>query len=252
MLKHNFVKTGIVVATMASALVLSQASNAALTYSNDFEGFVSGDVGDGWTIGNIVNGGAWWGGSVAAPGDYNNGYSAIVSEGGAAQGTQQLSIFNDYNPWSPFGDGTQGIEVQAFVYKDVGFIGLDDVGTTLTFSFDAKLGNLAAPSQADAFIKVLDSVGGSYAEFVLVEFDSDASLTTGWSEGLSLSFDVDASLVGQLVQIGFTNTAVDYGATGVVYDNLNVGVAAVPVPAAAWLFGSALLGLMGISRRRAS
>ena len=29
-------------------------------------------------------------------------------------------------------------------------------------------------------------------------------------------------------------------------------VAAVPIPAAAWLFGSALMGLMGISRRRKS
>ena len=29
----------------------------------------------------------------------------------------------------------------------------DDVGKTVTFSFDAKLGNLTSPSTANAFIK---------------------------------------------------------------------------------------------------
>jgi hypothetical protein len=36
------------------------------------------------------------------------------------------------------------------------------------------------------------------------------------------------------------------------FDSTSFDVAAVPVPAAAWLFGSALLGLMGISRRAKS
>jgi len=33
-------------------------------------------------------------------------------------------------------------------------------------------------------------------------------------------------------------------------DNLNITPAAVPVPAAAWLFGSGLLGLIGVARRK--
>ena len=35
---------------------------------------------------------------------------------------------------------------------------------------------------------------------------------------------------------------------GIILDNVSVGV--VPIPAAAWLFGSALLGLVGYSRKR--
>lgn len=250
MLKTTVIKKTLLAAAVTSAVVFSSVGNAATSWSTDFESYTTGDVED-FVIGNIVNAGAgWFPGSFGAPGDYNNGYSAIVAEGSPAQGSQQLSVFSDYNGWSPF--STAGTTIQAFVYRDVGLIDASDVGTTLTFSFDAKLGNLAAPSQADAFMKVLDSVGGTYNEFVNVSFDSDAGLGTEWSTQ-SVSFLVDASLVGQLLQIGFTNTATDWGPSGVVYDNLSVGeVSAVPVPAAAWLFGSALMGLMGISRRRKS
>ena len=53
------------------------------------------------------------------------------------------------------------------------------------------------------------------------------------------------------MQIGFDNTTdAAWGATGMAYDNLSVtSASAVPVPAA-WLMGSALLGLAGISRSR--
>jgi hypothetical protein len=252
MLKKEVYKISLTALAMSTAIAYAPVSSAALAYSTNFESYTSGDVED-FKIGNIVNGGAgWFPGTFGAPGDYNNGYSAIVHEGGPAQGNNQLSVFSDYNPWSPFTAGA-GTTIQAFVYRDVGFIDASDVGTTLTFSFDAKLGNLAAPSQAEAFIKVLDAVGGTYNEWVNIVFDSDANLTTDWSGG-SVSFLVDASLVGQLVQVGFNNTATDWGASGVVYDNLCVGsgcgAPAVPVPAAVWLFGSGLLGLVGVARRK--
>lgn len=248
MLQKKVTKNGLTALAMTTAIAFAPAGHAALAYSTDFESYTSGDVED-FVIGNIVNGGAgWFPGTYGAPGDYNNGYSAIVNEGGVAQGDKQLSVFSDYNDWSPFTAGP-GTTIQAFVYRNVGFIDASDVGTTIEFSFDAKLGNLEAPAQAEAFIKVLDAVGGTWDEWINVTFDSDANLTTDWSGG-SVSFDVDASLVGQLVQIGFNNTATDWGPSGVVYDNLNVGAPPVPVPAAIWLFGSGLLGLVGVARRR--
>lgn len=36
---------------------------------------------------------------------------------------------------------------------------------------------------------------------------------------------------------------------GAVYNNMSFNVSAVPVPGAVWLFGSALMGFMGVSRR---
>jgi hypothetical protein len=38
--------------------------------------------------------------------------------------------------------------------------------------------------------------------------------------------------------------------TSIVLGTFNLTPAAVPVPAAAWLFGSALLGLLGVARRK--
>ena len=56
-------------------------------------------------------------------------------------------------------------------------------------------------------------------------------------------------MIGEELQIGFSNqTTETWGATGMVYDNLEV--TSVPVPAAAWLMGSALLGLAGMKRAR--
>jgi hypothetical protein len=44
------------------------------------------------------------------------------------------------------------------------------------------------------------------------------------------------------------------GAQGIFIfaDDVTFGVSAVPVPAAAWLFGSGLIGLIGIARRKKS
>ncbi|MEH6591243.1 MAG: hypothetical protein V7746_13375 [Halioglobus sp.] len=42
----------------------------------------------------------------------------------------------------------------------------------------------------------------------------------------------------------------DQGGTTELVNTFQFGTAAVPVPAAAWLFGSALLGLAGVGRRR--
>jgi hypothetical protein len=249
MFQKNFNKPGLTAIAMISAMAFAPASNAALGYSTDFESYTTGDVED-FKIGNIVNGGAgWFPGTYGAPGDYNNGYSAIVHEGGVPQGNNQLSIFSDYNAWSPFTAGP-GTTIQAFVYRDVGTITGDMLGNTYSFSFDAKLGNIAAPSQAEAFIKVLKQSDASYFELVNNVFDSDANLTVDWGGGQVL-LTVDAGMVGELLQIGFNNTATDYGASGVVYDNLSFAAApAVPVPAAVWLFGSGLLGLVGVARRR--
>jgi hypothetical protein len=38
--------------------------------------------------------------------------------------------------------------------------------------------------------------------------------------------------------------------TGVIYEGATINVGAVPVPPAVWLFGSGLIGLVGIARRR--
>ena len=58
-------------------------------------------------------------------------------------------------------------------------------------------------------------------------------------------------MVGDNLSFGFGATATGNNGSGVFYDNLSFAqVAPVPVPAAVWLFGSGLLGLLGVARRR--
>ena len=50
------------------------------------------------------------------------------------------------------------------------------------------------------------------------------------------------------IAIEFTGTA---SRVGLAFDNFSPATAAVPIPAAAWLFATGLVGLIGISRRKA-
>lgn len=245
----------------SSLLAFSVSGHAALTYSQDWEGVSDTDgaalSGDGWIIGNVnVGVGAWFAGAGAPnnTADGNSGYSAIVTgQGGPEQGNNVLSTYSDYNPWGPLAlPGTQTVET--FVYRDIGVIDASDANTTFTFEFDTKQGNINSVTpgaQAWAYITVLN-----LSDFSTTYNDTFETTTIGtdWSTQ-SLSVAIDASWAGQLMQIGFKTTVVEstenvFPDSGVFYDNINASnVSAVPVPAAAWLFGSALVGL-GVVRRK--
>lgn len=80
---------------------------------------------------------------------------------------------------------------------------------------------------------------------LLTQFDLTANAQTNCSDTLYCHWDLISldlgNTVAQSIQFG--------GAVGAGFDNVTVN--AVPVPAAAWLMGSALLGLGGVARRRA-
>lgn len=71
-------------------------------------------------------------------------------------------------------------------------------------------------------------------------------------------FIFDWTFVGVIDTDGFTSVEIlelrgaDYDQALIWGDAFNVGVSAVPVPAAVWLFGSGLIGLVGISRKKKS
>jgi len=143
-------------------------------------------------------------------------FSGIASgEGGASQGAQQLNVFNDYQN-ADHTNGT-GNRIEANFFKEY-TIGSGNVGQTWVFAYDAKLGNLAAPSTAQAFLKVLDSVGGSFA--VLGQDTVDMTTTPGTWQGYTLQITIDPAWVGQTLQFGMLNVAANADPTGIFYDNL--------------------------------
>jgi hypothetical protein len=136
-----------------------------------------------------------------------------AGEGGPSQGAQQLSVYSDYNN----GDHGNGYLIETNVYQEQ-TIEAGDVGVTVDFTFDAKMGNLGGSSTALAFIKTLDPNNG-YAQTNFVTQNTTNTPATWTTYNLQLA--IDAGLVGQILQIGFSTTATNYEPCGVFYDNVN-------------------------------
>lgn len=103
------------------------------------------------------------------------------------------------------------------------------------FTLDAAAGTLDT-----AFASFFDVVPGT--SFTLFTLDFTASLSPSTSM-LDIGFVAGAGNWAE-----FDGTAI--ANTDVVYNGATVTVNAVPVPAAVWLFGSGLLGLVGVARRK--
>ena len=82
---------------------------------------------------------------------------------------------------------------------------------------DAKKGDIAGASTALAFIKTLDP-GAGFALTNFITLDTTA-LPTTWGT-YQLAITIDASLVGQILQVGFACNATNYEPSGVFYDNV--------------------------------
>jgi hypothetical protein len=217
-----------IVKVAAVAAVVTLAATVALwaaitPYFQDFEGLVQADpnalANDGWLVYGAVfdnNGVFQYGyGPFGAPNDGGPAFCAIVTgEGGAAQGMQQLSVYSDYNN-GDHGNTDWVIETNVFQEQT---IEAGDVGAMVDFSFEAKLGNLEGVSEAEAFIKTLDPAN-NYATTNHIIQPTTATPTT-WT-GYSIQLTIDAGLVGQILQFGFTTRASNYQGSGVFYDNIN-------------------------------
>lgn len=193
-------------------------------FTQDFELLDMGDLdamgNAGWVIyANVFDAdGNYLYGYGTFPAPNNPGAPAfcnIVSgQGGDDQGAQQISVFSDYENTAH----ADGSSIEANLFREF-TVSSADVGKTMTFGFEGKMGDLQAPSTAGAFIKTLDPANG-YATTNLVTQDmTDAP--TEWG-GWTLTLAIDADLVGQLFQVGFTNTATDYNPSGIIYDNISL------------------------------
>jgi hypothetical protein len=217
----------------AVALLSPVWAHAAVTsYAQDFETVVQSDpnalANDGWIV---------YGNVFTATRDYVYGYgpypapnggaafSAIeAGQGGTGQGTQQLSVYNDYNN----ADHAKGSLVEANVYREMS-VAAEDAGKTWVFMFSAKKGNLTGASTALAFIKTLDPNSGWQMTHMIT---ADMTTTPDTWQTYSISIPIDAALVGQILQFGFASTATNYDGSGVLYDNIVFGPQVIVGPTA--------------------
>lgn len=242
-LNSNRLTSLILVAGAAIAASTGTANAAMSTYSQNFETLVQADPlalgNDGWKV--FVN--------VFAPGpsylygygpfpapNGGAGFSAIdTGQGGVAQGLQQLSVYSNYND----NQHANGNLLETNVFQEQ-TVGAADVGSTWTFSFDAKRGNITAPTTAIAFIKTLDPNNFSLSNFIQIDM---TNVSTSWGT-FSAQIPITAGISGHIIQFGFASTATNYNGSGVFYDNINI----VPAPSALALAGVG--GLLAARRRR--
>ncbi|MDH3888894.1 MAG: VPLPA-CTERM sorting domain-containing protein [Gammaproteobacteria bacterium] len=269
MSSNNHFKFSMTALALTATVAFAPTSSAALvTYTQDFEGmtpnqgfsdpdavppFVNDLDADGWQIYGIVyetnpynNPSAiiagQYGPFPAANGDPGSIQGVAEEQGGLPQGDVVLSKYTDYNNEPAM---LAGQYVSASTYQEQ-TVGAGDVGSTWRFSYDAKMGNLEADSSAFAYILTQDFVNGGEA----FSSNDSTNLPAEWNRYF-VDLEISADMIGDNLTFGFGATAANYNGSGIFYDNLEFAeVSAVPVPAAVWLFGSGLLGLVGVARRR--
>jgi hypothetical protein len=214
------------------AAIIDDIEDPLVEFSEDVEALVQASpsaLGDaGWLVGaNVFTGpppgGAFIGNYFAFPAP-NGGaaFSAIVAgEGGAEQGTQQLSIYSDYNN-TEHGNGNT---IEAIVFRERTIVA-GDVGRTFTFSVDAKKGNIELLSTANFFFKVLKQSDFSYAQLAYPNVDT-TSIPATWAT-YSVSLEITPAMQGELLQFGFSTKATNYQGSGIFYDNLVVSSLTTP------------------------
>ena len=163
--------------------------------------------------------------------------------------------------WAPTNEDTDFIQLDFAGTPDAGR-GISTNGGTLALFDDSDFGGTALViGQQGGQVVFSDNNDGSWnAEFFDVSKASGGSITLSGDNSFSLGMDWSAGYYGDsnatLISSPDTYLIIFDGLDGsgakISGNTLAVDLAPVPVPAAVWLFGSGLLGLVGIARRRQS
>jgi hypothetical protein len=227
MLKQNL-KTIAAALTMLLGTGMAQAAVTVNGFANGgFETAGTGDLAANWDEGN-------------------QGYSRVC--GGAGNGSDCAAQL-----MSP--PVAAAVVVQNSV--DQGFLPPLTPGDNPSLSFWAK-GFAGTTGNANYALRYLDDIGNILSNSGPRDFHTLINPST-WTE---ITFDLGVVPVGataaflEIVQaigpIGTGPGGENWLAGEIFIDDVYLGVATVPVPAAVWLFGSGLLGLIGVARRKKS
>ncbi|MDX2506099.1 MAG: VPLPA-CTERM sorting domain-containing protein [Gammaproteobacteria bacterium] len=233
MLQKKFHKISLTALAMMTAMAFSSASSAALVNASFEDTDASG--------GDVAGAAGWF--------SFNNSYSSsnlfgppvffvnptahsgtqvlkqYGTDGGSGQGGVAASAGDIVSAsvyaqnWT--GDAFNNLALLQIAYLDTGggVIGVDEI-------FADSIGNQA--------YLLLPQVGDAVADWTLMELSGTAPTGTASAQILLLHI--------------LTAGTPDGGS--IFWDDASLEVSAIPVPAAVWLFGSGLLGLVGVARRR--
>lgn len=243
--------------------ILSLSASAATVYFNDFQG----TIGDEWTttaasgIHTASAPNPDYAGTRLFLGEYGNDTLTLSLGGLAAHATATVS-FSLYLIRSWDGNDTTVVNGDP-LGPDLWSLGVAGGPSLLSASFSN--GNPVAGQSYSPFPGALSCNTGYNASYPAGTFNP----MTGAAECYSLGYTfTDANVTNEhmdsVYNLSFmfahndSDLALNFSGVGLQgladeswgLDNVHVEVSAVPVPAAAWLFGSGLLGLIGVARRR--
>ena len=196
---------------------------------------------------------------VAISSQFSNGTSLITVAMSATQRYGNPALTNDgagtyfagagsnTGPGSPSGTGEGALwNFNYYINIDSPGETLADYEITLFYDFDPAFDN--GPTGLGT-INVTNAILGSTTPGTTLVEDSQnlmfgflATDLAGLINAPAGSFDPNA--------LGEYNFGIQVSQAGWGVENVRMDVQVVPVPAAVWLFGSGLLGLVGIARRR--
>lgn len=239
----------------ATALVSSSAF-AAISFSDDFESYVSppdgAAIGGGWTaFANVFTGFPacdpylYGYGPFLTP-NSNSAFSGIVNPNGD---NQLLNVFSNYDD----DQHANGNCLETSVFQERVFNAADAGSYTFRFRAEAPV-ELGAGVITYGFIKLLDPNNG----FSLDLFEQVSTISAG---NKSIIVNLDATADGKILQWGFSTVASNYLPSGRFYDNVaftptgeppifSGDTRGVPIPFWAFLSMVGLLAYMGASKLR--
>ena len=135
---------------------------------------------------------------------------------------------------NPFGVTTADVVTATGTFDNTGFTGLLDQATLL--SLDITVGSESFTNSMDVNFGAGD-ITFSLGSFYSLDFNADDGVN-----GATADFD---SFFTSFASDNGGGSTKDIAGTWISYSQV-----VVPVPAAVWLFGSGLLGLVGVARRK--
>ena len=215
--------TIIVTAVLCLAPVASHAALAP--YAQDFESldlpYVYALAFDGWLVcGHVYDTDLtllYSYGPYPAPNSAAAFCALVSGEGGPLQGTQQLSVFSDYNNT----DHAEGYLIESIVYREQ-TIALEDVGKLCVLLWDAKHGDWSgavAYATAQVFWDVGAPGGLPRIGFPMVTAYDMTNIPDTWGNYLAM-FTIQPGWDGDVLRFGFASIATSYDPTVIFYDNV--------------------------------
>lgn len=161
--------------------------------------------------------------------------------------------------WAPTNEDSDFIQFDFAGNPNTG-PGISTNGGTLALFDDSDFGgNALVIGQMGGHIVFTDNTDGSWdAEFFdisntsggSITLSNDSSYTLGIDWGAGYFGDSNATLISSPDTYLIVFDGVDAQGRRISGNTLAVDLAPIPVPAAVWLFGSGLLGLAGLARRK--